>query len=267
MPRGIAFGLIGQNGAGKTTFVKTLLGVVAPSSGELRVLGGAPAAVAVKARIGYVPERLALPAAWTARAYLASVARLKRLSTAPAELTAQLGRVGLGSDAERRIGQFSKGMRQRLALSAALLGRPELLILDEPTDGVDPIGRAEIRALLADERARGTTLFLNSHLLSETERMCDEIGILSRGVIVRKGSVRELCGSAGAWRLRFEGGTDGALRELGFERRADGSYRVLAASAAELDQKLAVARQGGALLTELAPDARDLEDVLSEALA
>lgn len=267
VPRGIAFGLIGPNGAGKTTFVKTLLGVVAPSSGELRVLGGAPAAVAVKARIGYVPERLALPAAWTARAYLASVARLKRVSAAPAEMTAQLGRVGLGRDAERRIGEFSKGMRQRLALSAALLGRPELLILDEPTDGVDPIGRAEIRAILSEERARGATLFLNSHLLSETERMCDEIGILSRGVIARKGSVRELCGSAGAWRLRFESGTDGALAELGFERRADGSYRVLAASPAELDRRLGVARQSGALLIRLEPDARDLEDVLSEALA
>jgi ABC-2 type transport system ATP-binding protein len=194
------------------------------------------------------------------------VARLKRVSTAPAEMRAQLGRVGLGGDAERRIGQFSKGMRQRLALCAALLGRPELLILDEPTDGVDPIGRAEIRELLSEERARGATLFLNSHLLSETERMCDEIGILSRGVIVRKGSVRELCGAAGAWRLRFESGTDAALAELGFERRADGSYRVLAATAAELDRCLAVARQSGALLIQLQPDARDLEDVLSEAL-
>ena len=97
--------------------------------------------------------------------------------------------------------------------------------------------------------------------------MCDEIGILSRGVIVRKGSVRELCGSAGAWRLRFESGTEGGLAELGFERRADGSYRVLAATAAELDRWLGVARQSGALLIQLEPDARDLEDVLSEALA
>lgn len=164
VPRGIAFGLIGQNGAGKTTFVKALLGVVAPATGELEVLGGAPAEVGVRARVGYVPERLALPAAWTARAYLASVARLKRLPTAAAEMTRQLGRVGLGADAERRIGQFSKGMRQRLALAAALLGSPDLLILDEPTDGVDPLGRAEIRALLSEERARGATLFLNSHL-------------------------------------------------------------------------------------------------------
>jgi ABC-2 type transport system ATP-binding protein len=158
-------------------------------------------------------------------------------------------------------------MRQRLALSAALLGQPELLILDEPTDGVDPIGRAEIRALLGEERARGATLFLNSHLLSETERMCDEIGILARGVIVRKGSVRELCGAVGAWRLRFESGTEGALLGLGFEPRPDGSYRLLAADAAELARKLDVARQGGALLIRLEPDARDLEDVLSEALA
>src|SRR5688572_3752267 len=150
VPRGSAFGLIGLNGAGKTTFVKALLGVVAPSGGELRVLGGAPGDVAVRERIGYVPERLALPASWTARAYLASVARLKRRRIEPSELGRQLTRVGLAPEADRRIGQFSKGMRQRLALAAALLGAPELLVLDEPTDGVDPIGRAEIRRLLSE---------------------------------------------------------------------------------------------------------------------
>lgn len=264
VPYGSSFGLVGLNGAGKTTFVKALLGVLSPSAGELEVLGGSPDDVGVRARIGYVPERLAQPAAWTARAYLRSVARLKRLASAEPEIERQLGRVGLAPHAEHRIGQFSKGMRQRLAVAAALLGAPELLVLDEPTDGVDPLGRAEIRRLLAEERARGATLLLNSHLLSETERMCDRVAILSGGKIVREGSVHELCGRAGAWRARFEQPLPPELS--GFELRADGSYAVVARDARELDQHLAAARGRGALLVDLRPERRDLEAVLAEAV-
>jgi ABC-2 type transport system ATP-binding protein len=265
--RGLAFGLIGENGAGKTTFVKSLLGVVLPSGGDLSVLGGAPRDVAVRARIGYVPERLALPPAWTARAYLGSVARLKRRSHPEGDIARQLGRVGLASLADVRIGTFSKGMRQRLALAAALLGEPELLVLDEPTDGVDPLGRAEIRRLLGEERARGTTLLLNSHLLSETERMCDRIAILAGGKIVREGSVKELCGAGGGWRVRFERGAELTLSELGFEVQGDGSYVVQGGTPLDLDRRLAAARARGALLIELRPEAKDLEAVLAEALS
>jgi ABC-2 type transport system ATP-binding protein len=264
VPRGCAFGLIGTNGAGKTTFVKTLLGVVEPNAGELQVLGGAPRDVAVRARIGYVPERLALPAAFSARAYLRSVARLKRRSLPEPDISRQLARVGLAEEADARIGKFSKGMRQRLALAAALLGAPDLLVLDEPTDGVDPLGRAEIRRLLGEERSRGATLLINSHLLSETERMCDRIAVLEHGQIVREGSVRELCGTAGRWRVRFEKAL--SLSAEGFEARGDGSHVVQAESAEALDRKLAAARARGALLIELRPEAKDLETVLAEVL-
>ena len=270
VPRGSAFGLIGVNGAGKTTFVKALLGVVSTDAGELSVLGGAPRDVSVRARIGYVPERLALPAALGAGAYLQSVARLKGLRGADDEIARQLARVGLGPEVKERIGRFSKGMRQRLALAAALLGAPDLLILDEPTDGVDPLGRAEIRRVLADERARGATLLLNSHLLSETERLCDRVAILSAGRIVREGSVRELCRAAGAWLARFsasaprEAAID--LASEGFVALPDGRHRVVAESADELDRKLAAARARGALLIELVADAQDLEAVLAEVL-
>ena len=264
VPRGSAFGLIGTNGAGKTTFVKSLLGVLEPDAGELWVLGGRPRDVSVRAEIGYVPERLALPAAFSARGYLRSVARLKRHPRPEADIARQLERVGLAPEADARIGSFSKGMRQRLALAAALLGEPRLLVLDEPTDGVDPLGRAEIRHLLGEERARGATLLLNSHLLSETERMCDRIAILAGGRIVREGSVRELCGAAGRWRVRFEGAPD--LSEQGFEAQPDGSALVTAATAEGLERKLAMARAAGALLVELRPEAKDLETVLAEAL-
>ncbi|MEO7327081.1 MAG: ABC transporter ATP-binding protein [Minicystis sp.] len=272
IPRGSAFGLIGLNGAGKTTFIKTILGVVRPSAGVVRALGGAPDDPRIRARIGYLPERLHLPNAWTPQAFLASVARLKGLSLGADALRRMLSRVGLGADTERRIGGFSKGMRQRLGLAAALLGEPELLVLDEPTDGIDPLGRAEIRRILGEERQRGATLFLNSHLLSETERICDRIGILSAGRLVREGALEALCGSTTRFRLRFAPGHDPTtLLPLGFSPvegggEGEGAFTCSADDPAALDHLLNQARQRGALLVELQRDVRDLEDVLHEAL-
>lgn len=268
VPRGTAFGLIGLNGAGKTTFIKTILGVVRPSSGSVRVLGGAPEDRDVRAQIGYLPERLHLPNAWAPTAFLASVARLKRIRDPEGEITRQLGRVGLAGDAERKIGGFSKGMRQRLGLAAALLGGPELLVLDEPTDGIDPLGRAEIRRILSEERARGATLFLNSHLLSETERVCDRIGILSKGALIREGALDVLCGSETRFRVRFAPGFDeGALSRSGLSKgEGEGVFLCEAADPRELNAALDRARSSGALLIELQRDMRDLEDVLAEAL-
>ena len=268
VPEGAAFGLIGLNGAGKTTFIKTILGVVHPTEGSVRVLGGDPADPRVRARIGYLPERLCLPQASSARQFLASVARLKDLPARGDTIERPLHRVGLSADADRKIGGYSKGMRQRLGLAAALLGSPRLLVLDEPTDGVDPLGRADIRTILAEERRGGATLFLNSHLLSETERVCDRIGVLDRGRLVREGALEELCGSETAWRARFAPGFEvAALAPLGF--RATNTESVFVVDAADptaLNDKLERARLVGALLVELSRDLRDLEGVLSEAL-
>jgi ABC-2 type transport system ATP-binding protein len=268
IPRGTAFGLIGLNGAGKTTFIKSILGVVRPTSGTVRALDGDPEDAAIRARIGYLPERLHLPNAWTPVAFLASVARLKGLEGAGEAIRRHLDRVGLADDSSRRIGGFSKGMRQRLGLAAALLGAPDLLVLDEPTDGVDPLGRAEIRRILAEERARGATIFLNSHLLAETERVCDRIGILARGRLVREGAIEELTGSATRWRARFAPGADAAaLAAIGFTPKgSDGVHVCDAEDPVALDALLARARGAGALLVELRRDLRDLEEVLSEAL-
>jgi len=268
IPRGTAFGLIGLNGAGKTTFIKSILGVVRPTSGIVRALDGDPGDAAIRARIGYLPERLHLPGAWTPVAFLASVARLKGLENAGEAIRRHLARVGLEGDSGRRIGGFSKGMRQRLGLAAALLGAPDLLVLDEPTDGVDPLGRAEIRAILAEERARGATIFLNSHLLAETERICDRIGILARGKLVREGALDDLTGLATRYRARFAPGADAALlASVGFTARGEeGVYVCDADDPAALDAQLARARGTGALVIELRRDLRDLEEVLAEAL-
>ena len=268
VPEGSAFGLIGPNGAGKTTFIKSILGIVQPTAGTVRVLGGSPEDPRIRARIGYLPERLHLPGSWLAPAFLATVARLKGMTPDPAAHQRLLERVGLAEARGRRIGGYSKGMRQRLGLAAALLGNPELLILDEPTDGIDPLGRVEVRRILQEEVKRGATLFLNSHLLAETERVCDRVAILARGQLLREGRIEELSRGGALWTVRFAPGMDGlALAEAGFVAAGtEGMYRVEAADAAELNGALDKARASGALLVELRREARDLEAVLTSAM-
>lgn len=264
VPRGAAFGLIGPNGAGKTTFIKVLLGVVRPTSGEVQVLGGDPQDTAVRARIGYLPERMHLPAALTGRDFLRSVSTLKGLRPADAELGRLLERVGLAAG-RQRIGTFSKGMRQRLGLAAAMLGQPELLVLDEPTDGIDPVGRVEVRALLLEEKRRGATLLLNSHLLSETERVCDRVGVLAQGQLRLEGTLDEVRRAASRWTVRFEGEVDaGAVEAAGFARAEEGW--AFEGDVAGVNAALDAARARGLRVVALTPHTRDLEDVLARAL-
>lgn len=260
VPRGVAFGLIGPNGAGKTTFIKVLLGVVRPTGGAVSVLGGQPDDLEVRARIGYLPERMHLPAALRALDFLRSIATLKSLSPTDAELRRALERVGLSADSQR-IGTFSKGMRQRLGLAAAMLGAPDLLILDEPTDGIDPVGRVEVRKLLLEEKARGATLLLNSHLLSETERVCDRIGVLHEGRLKLEGSLDDVRRVTTRWQVRFAPGADDAVLE------AAGFVAGLFEGDVEaLNVALDVVRAKGLRLVSLAPDSKDLEQVLSDVM-
>ncbi len=269
IPRGAAFGLIGPNGAGKTTFIKLLLAVARPTGGTVEVLGGDPEDTRIRARVGYLPERMHLPAALSGGDFLRSVAALKRLRPSEAALRVSMERVGLGTT-KQRIATYSKGMRQRLGLAAALLGGPDLLVLDEPTDGIDPVGRVELRELLVAERRRGTTLLVNSHLLAETERVCDRIGILDRGRLRLEGTLEEVRRSSTHWVARFaEGAPADRLREAGFVATGDGwafTGPLGGPDAEALNAALDRARAAGARLVELAPSSRDLEQVLSETL-
>lgn len=260
IPRGAAFGLIGPNGAGKTTFIKVLLGVVRPTSGAVSVLGGDPEDVRVRARVGYLPERMHLPQAFTSADFLRSVATLKSVALERSELRRRLERVGLADDGQR-IGTFSKGMRQRLGLAAAMLGDPELLILDEPTDGIDPVGRLEVRRLLQEEKAKGVTLLLNSHLLSETERVCDRVGVLRDGVLRLEGGLDEVRQATASWQVQFAPGMAASLLEgLGFSGgRFEGDVDAL-------NLALDGARRAGAKLVGLSADSKDLEQVLSDVM-
>jgi ABC-2 type transport system ATP-binding protein len=267
VPAGAAFGLIGPNGAGKTTFVKSLLGVVRPTGGRVRLLGGEPDDPRIRARVGYLPERLRLPSAWTPLEVLESVARMKRAAADRPRLLALLEEVGMGREAARRVGAFSKGMRQRVGLAAALVGEPELLVLDEPTDGLDPIARADVRGLLGQRLARGATVFLNSHLLSETERICGRVGVLVAGRIVREGPLPELLAASPRWQVRFaDGAPAAALAAAGFLAGEGGVFGLEAEGPAALNAALDAARAAGALVVEVGREQRELEQVLADAM-
>lgn len=194
VPRGATFGLLGPNGAGKTTTISMLLGVVRPTAGSATLLGRPIGLAAARRRVGYVPEKFQLPPFLSANEFLDLHGRLYGLTGADLSrrVAAGLERVGLGARGGDRVGGFSKGMQQRLVLAQALLADPELLILDEPTSALDPVGRKEVRDIIKEAHARGTTVLLNSHLLAEVEAVCDQVAVLRGGKLVRQGAVRAL---------------------------------------------------------------------------
>ncbi len=186
--RGEVFGFLGPNGAGKTTSVKMLLGLVAPSSGTARVLGAPLGDRAARAKIGFLPEHFRFHDALTAREFLRFHGQLSGLRGPALEkrIDTMLERVALQDAQHRPLRQFSKGMVQRAGLAQALLAEPDLLFLDEPTSGLDPLGRLLVRKLIGESRARGATVFLNSHLLSEVEATCDRVVFVKQGRTVEE---------------------------------------------------------------------------------
>ena len=200
VPRGEVFGFLGPNGAGKTTAVKLLLGLSRPSAGEGRLLGEQLGDVATRRRVGYLPELFRYQGWMTAREVLGLHCELARLPRADwdREVRGALDLVGLAQRSDDRTGTFSKGMQQRLGLGVAFLGRPELVVLDEPTSALDPVGRQDVRRIIASLRDRGVTVFLNSHLLTEVERICDRVAIVDRGRVVAELAMADLQREQGA---------------------------------------------------------------------
>jgi Cu-processing system ATP-binding protein len=192
LPAGEAVALVGHNGAGKTTLLKLMLGLIHPTAGTIRVLGENPAAGEFAARrgLGYLPESVSFNAALTGREILTFYARLKR---EPVEKSLELlDKVGLGAAAARRVGTYSKGMRQRLGLAQALIGAPKVLLLDEPTTGLDPALRMSFYQIVQKLRDEGTTVVLCSHALTEIEERTERVIIMNQGVMVAHGSIDEL---------------------------------------------------------------------------
>jgi Cu-processing system ATP-binding protein len=190
--QGETIALVGHNGAGKTTLLKLMLGLVHPTAGSLRVLGEDPAAgeFAARRRLGYLPENVSFNPALTGREVLTFYARLKGEDLAIA-LTL-LERVGLEKASTRRVGTYSKGMRQRLGLAQALLGEPQVLLLDEPTTGLDPALRMSFYDVVRDLRDRGATVVLSSHALTELEERTERVIIMNQGIVVANGSIDDL---------------------------------------------------------------------------
>jgi Cu-processing system ATP-binding protein len=182
--------LVGHNGAGKTTLMKLLLGLVRPSSGQVRVFGADPATTAQRGALGYLPESISFDEAMTGRELLNFYARLKGVNGSSCDEL--LARVGIAEAADRRLSTWSKGMRQRLGLAQAILGRPRLLLLDEPTSGLDPSLRSTLYETIETLRAEGVTVLISSHALNEVETHADRIAILQQGKLLACGTLAEL---------------------------------------------------------------------------
>jgi ABC-2 type transport system ATP-binding protein len=196
VPRGEVFGFLGPNGAGKTTAVKLLLGLVGATAGEGWVLGAPLGDVPTRRRVGYLPELFRYQPWLRGREVMALHCELARLprSTWQDEIERCLRLVGLADRDRDRVRTYSKGMQQRLGLGVALLGAPELVFLDEPTSALDPVGRYEVRQVINHLRERGTAVFLNSHLLTEVEMVCDRVAMVDRGRVIATGTLDELLG-------------------------------------------------------------------------
>lgn len=191
---GEIFGLLGPNGAGKTTLIKILLGITFPTKGEIKIFDKDISNESYKEKVGYLPENHKFPNYLTGEQVLHFYGKLGGMSSTDVKKKTDeyLRLVDMDKWRKTKIKKYSKGMLQRLGLAQSLMNNPELIFLDEPTDGVDPIGRKEIRDILTNLRHSGKTIFLNSHLLSEVELICDRVAILNKGVLVKSGRVEEI---------------------------------------------------------------------------
>ena len=264
VPRGEVFGFLGPNGAGKTTAVKLLLGLLKPTSGQGSLLGRPIGDLRTRRRIGYLPELFRYQAWLSAAEVLALHCELAPLprSSWKDEIKTALETVGLTDRVNDRVGTFSKGMQQRLGLGAALLGEPELVFLDEPTSALDPVGRHDVREIIRGLASRGSAVFLNSHLLSEVEQVCDRVAVVDNGRVIASGTMDELLGGT-AVRVRVSGLTQADKNRLSQYGRIDdeGDQITFANLDAErVPELVATIVSMGGRVYEVAPRHQTLED-------
>ncbi|WP_255198087.1 ABC transporter ATP-binding protein [Halorarius litoreus] len=267
---GEVFGFLGPNGAGKSTTINTLLDFVRPTSGEVRVLGhdAQTESVAVRRRTGVLPEGFDTYERLTARQHVAFAVESKGADDDPDAL---LERVGLEDAKARKAGGFSKGMTQRLALAMALVGEPDLLILDEPSTGLDPNGAREMRTIVREEADRGATVFFSSHILGQVESVCDRVGILREGELVAVDSIEGLRAKSGAeTTLEIEASdvTDEALDAVRAvegvsEARADGATVVVSCEGDVKMAALDALESAGADVQDFTTREASLEDLFA----
>lgn len=273
--RGEIFGFLGPNGAGKTTTLKLLMRLIYPTEGTARILDHSIDDVATRSRIGYLPENPYFYDYLSGRELLEYTAALFGI---PAEHAAARGNellalVGLDSDrANRQLRKYSKGMLQRIGIAQALVNDPEVVFMDEPMSGLDPIGRREVRDLLLSLRAQGKTVFFSSHILSDVEALCDRAAILSRGKLLRCGTVQELTGNQdAALEVVAVGIEPSALAKFSTavpslqsaSTTSNGIHLVLDES--DVDDALSLIRECGGRLVSISPRRASLEDIFDKA--
>ncbi len=272
--KGEIYGLLGPNGSGKTTTILMLLGLTEPTEGEVRVLGLDPARqpLSVKAHAGYLPDSVGFYDNLTARENLIYIAKLNGLKRAEAyrRIDAALERIGLADAAEKRVGEFSRGMRQRLGVAELIIKEPQIIIMDEPTLGLDPEATRSFLALIRELKEDGITFLLSSHLLQQVQSVCDRVGLFRNGRIVLEGAVSDLARQVlgDAYRIfvdveQPDAAIEAALRELPHvtDVRLNGrTYVVEATDDYRADTATAVVRAGGRL-TALNVEQASLDDI------
>jgi ABC-2 type transport system ATP-binding protein len=268
--RGEIFGLLGQNGAGKTTLVKILLGITRPTFGEARLMGEPVGTAAVRKQIGYLPEDHRFPDYHTGASLLDFYGSLLSVPSAvrKEKIDEVLEMVGLKGRMHYKIRTYSKGMKQRLGIAQAIFHKPDVIFLDEPTDGVDPVGRREIRVILQKLKEQGATIFLNSHLLGEVELICDRVAILQRGELIREGTIAELTKMRGQFLLGLAAGEvfpRDAVTELGYQVRASGElFEVALSDGQSIDPVVDFLRGRGLSIRHLVEKRQTLEELFME---
>ena len=268
---GTIFGLLGPNGAGKTTLIKIALTIAYADSGEVRLLGESIRNRSILGRVGYLPENPRFPTHLNAM----QVLRLYgSLSGAPENRLTQnamkwLERLELAQWRDMRVSKFSKGMNERLAFAQALVHEPDIIFLDEPTDGMDPLGRREVRAVCRELADAGKTIFINSHILSEIELICDRIALMKSGELVEQGTIAELTSSRGGYELvvPVAEGLNDWLREqtLSFAS-VNGHFHVQVPDRASANTLIDALRQRNIQIESLTAKRRSLESVFIERL-
>ncbi len=267
VPAGAALGLVGPNGAGKSTLLRILLGYLRPTRGAASIAGVAPRAYVERHGVGYVPELVAVHPGWTVRAALETFAALGEVPHPGVRVDAEIERLGLGELAGRRVGALSKGNLQRLALAQALLGERKLLVLDEPTDGLDPEWIARLRGILREWRAADPerVLLVASHNLGEVERIADRVAVLEAGRVRETIDLRD-GGAPSTWRLEVEDGPGAAagVREAFpgavAEEASPLAFRVEPADVADLNARLTRLLARGVAVRALVPERETLEE-------
>jgi ABC-2 type transport system ATP-binding protein len=265
---GEVFGFLGPNGAGKTTTLKLLMQLVFPTSGRAEILGRPLGDVTAKRRIGYLPENPYFYDHLTAEELLVYFATLLGIPGADRRALASrlLDQVGIGAERRLELRKFSKGMLQRVGIAQALLNEPELVILDEPMSGLDPLGRRDVRALILRLRDKGCTVFFSSHVLSDAEALCSRVAILARGRLVAAGRLTEMVPfRPTGWELVIARATEATIAALGARvtravRIDDGRYALELPLDAAPEHLLAQLTGGGAELVSLNPIRQTLED-------